>query len=112
MRMTQSVPAWSASCGDGACAIARTLLRASLVTDLIGYAAAVLTTVAFLPQALLTYQTKRADGISLAMYSVFVIGIALWFAYGLLLGKGPIIAANAVTLALASFILGMKIRYG
>ena len=41
-----------------------------------------------------------------------MVGIALWLAYGLLVGKGPIIAANAVTLALSSFILAMKLRYG
>ena len=83
-----------------------------MLTDLIGYAAALLTTLAFLPQAVLTYRTKRADGVSLEMYAVFVVGITLWLAYGLLLGKGPIIAANAVTLALSSFILVMKLRYG
>lgn len=83
-----------------------------LQTDLLGYAAATLTTLAFLPQAILTYRTKRAEGVSLGMYAVFVLGIALWLGYGILVGKGPIIAANAVTLALSSFILGMKIRYG
>lgn len=83
-----------------------------LLTDLLGYAAATLTTIAFLPQAILTYRTKRAEGVSLGMYAVFVVGIALWLGYGILVGKGPIIAANAVTLALSSFILGMKIRYG
>lgn len=83
-----------------------------LLTDLLGYAAATLTTFAFLPQAILTYRSKRAEGVSLGMYAVFVVGIALWLGYGILVGKGPIIAANAVTLALSSFILGMKIRYG
>ena len=81
-------------------------------TDAIGYAAALLTTIAFLPQAVLTYRTKRAEGVSLGMYAVFVVGITLWLVYGLLVGKGPIIAANAVTLALSSFILVMKLRYG
>ena len=83
-----------------------------MLTDLLGYGAATLTTMAFLPQAILTFRTKRAEGVSLGMYAVFVVGIALWLAYGLLVGKGPIIAANAVTLALSSFILAMKLRYG
>lgn len=80
--------------------------------DVIGYAAALLTTVAFLPQAWLTYRTRKADGISLAMYSVFVIGIVLWLVYGLLVGRGPLIVANLITLVLSSFILGMKVKYG
>lgn len=78
----------------------------------VGYCAAALTTVSFLPQAWLTFRTKDVRGVSLGMYSVFTVGIAMWLLYGVLMGAWPIIAANAVTLALASVILGMKIRYG
>ena len=51
-------------------------------------------------------------GISLGMYSAFTLGVALWLLYGLLLGAWPVVLANAVTLALAAGILGMKLRYG
>jgi MtN3 and saliva related transmembrane protein len=51
------------------------------------------------------------QGISLGMYSVFTLGVALWLAYGLMLGAWPIVLANAITLALAASILGMKLRY-
>ncbi|NMM26457.1 MAG: SemiSWEET transporter [Glaciimonas sp.] len=81
-------------------------------SELIGYAAASLTTIAFIPQAWLTWKSRRVDGVSLGMYSIFTLGIALWLAYGLLIGAWPIIAANAVTLPFAAFILWMKIRYG
>lgn len=80
--------------------------------DLIGYCAATLTTLSFVPQAWLTFRTRDVSGISLGMYSVFTLGIALWLLYGWLVGAWPIVAANAVTLALASGILGMKLRYG
>jgi MtN3 and saliva related transmembrane protein len=80
--------------------------------DLIGGTAAALTTVAFVPQAWLTWKTRRADGVSLGMYGIFTSGVALWLAYGLLLGAWPVIAANAVTLGLTLFILGMKLRFG
>ncbi len=80
--------------------------------DWIGYFAAILTTASFVPQAWLTFRTRDVSGISLGMYSVFATGVALWLAYGLLLGAWPIVAANAVTLALALVILTMKIRYG
>jgi MtN3 and saliva related transmembrane protein len=46
------------------------------------------------------------------MYSIFTTGVALWLAYGMIIGAWPVIAANAVTLALALFILGMKLRFG
>jgi MtN3 and saliva related transmembrane protein len=77
--------------------------------DWIGYAAATLTTASFLPQAVLTLRTRDTRGISLAMYSAFTAGVALWLLYGLALGQWPIIVANAVTLALAATILLTKL---
>jgi MtN3 and saliva related transmembrane protein len=80
-------------------------------SELIGYCAAFLTTFSFAPQAWLTFRTRDVRGISLGMYSVFAAGVALWLAYGLMLQAWPIVAANAVTLALALAILAMKLRY-
>lgn len=80
-------------------------------SELIGYLAAILTTCSFVPQAWLTFRTRDVSGISLGMYSVFTTGVALWLVYGLLLGAWPIVAANAVTLALAMAILAMKLRF-
>jgi len=79
--------------------------------ELLGYAAAVLTTVSFVPQAWLTFRTRDVRGISLGMYSVFTLGVALWLGYGLAVGAWPVVAANAVTLVLALSILVMKLRY-
>ena len=79
--------------------------------DLIGYLAATLTTASFVPQALQTFRTKDVSGISLGMYSVFTVGIALWLVYGLVLQAWPIVIANTITLALAASILAMKLRY-
>jgi MtN3 and saliva related transmembrane protein len=75
----------------------------------LGYAAAALTTAAFVPQAWLTLRTRDVRGISLGMYLCFTVGVALWLAYGLALGQWPIVVANAVTLALAASILAVKI---
>ncbi len=77
----------------------------------IGYLAAILTTCSFVPQAWRTYRTRDVSGISLGMYLVFAGGVALWLTYGLLLAAWPIVAANAITLALALAILVMKLRY-
>ena len=81
------------------------------LTDLIGTLAAILTTSSFLPQAWHTFRTKDVSGISLGMYSVFTTGVALWLVYGLLLAAWPVVIANCITLALASAILLMKLRY-
>ena len=80
--------------------------------DLLGYAAATLTTCSFVPQAWLTFRTRDTRGISLGMYSAFTLGVALWLAYGLAMGAWPVVLANAVTLLLALSILLMKLRYG
>ena len=79
--------------------------------ELVGYGAAFLTTLSFVPQAWLTFRSRDVRGISLGMYSVFTVGVALWLLYGLMMGAWPIVLANAVTLALASAILVMKLRY-
>ena len=77
-----------------------------------GYAAAALTTVSFVPQAVHTIRTRETHGISLWMYVLFTVGVACWLGYGLLLGSWPMIVANIVTVALAAIILLLKLRYG
>ena len=80
--------------------------------DLIGSVAAVLTTASFIPQAWHSFKTRDVSGISLGMYSVFTVGVALWLLYGVLLQSWPLMIANSITLLLASAILGMKLRFG
>lgn len=77
--------------------------------DLIGFAAALLTTAAFVPQAAKSWTTRDLSGISLSMYGLFTLGVALWLCYGVLLGSWPIIIANAITLALAGVVLILKL---
>ena len=77
--------------------------------DWVGYLAASLTTLSFVPQAVLTLRTRNVHGISAAMYGAFTLGVALWLAYGWRLGEWPIIIANAVTLLLALTILATKL---
>jgi MtN3 and saliva related transmembrane protein len=77
--------------------------------DALGYLAATLTTASFVPQAWLTFRTRDVSGISLAMYSAFTLGIAMWLAYGVLIRAWPIVIANVVTFVLAAGILTMKL---
>jgi MtN3 and saliva related transmembrane protein len=78
----------------------------------VGWAAAILTTVSFVPQAVKVIQTRDTASISLWMYILFATGIACWLAYGLLIGDVPMTAANAITLILATIILVTKVRNG
>lgn len=78
----------------------------------LGYAAALLTTSSFVPQAVRTVRTRDTRGISLWMYVLFTVGVACWLGYGLVLGAWPVVVANAVTLALSLVILALKLRHG
>lgn len=79
--------------------------------DLIGYVAAFMTTAAFVPQALKSWRTRDLSGVSLSMYSLFTLGVALWLLYGIALQSWPIILANAITLSLAGLVLSLKISH-
>ena len=80
-------------------------------TEIIGTIAAILTTTAFIPQALQVWRTRHTKDISLGMYAMFTTGVALWLAYGILLYSWPIIIANGFTLLLAGTVLGMKLKF-
>lgn len=84
----------------------------SQLIDVLGFVAAALTTLSFVPQALRTVQTRDTKAISFLMYLLFTMGISTWLIYGILLVNWPIIAANSVTLLLALIILTMKIKHG
>ena len=79
--------------------------------DLVGYIAGACTMAAFVPQVVKTLRTRSTRDISLGMYSLMLLGLLLWLVHGLLVGSGPVVAANAVSLVLVVFMLGMKLRY-
>lgn len=81
------------------------------LVDLIGYAAGALTTIAFVPQVIHSWKTRDLSGVSLRMYVLFTGGVALWLAFGIAIASWPIVAANAITLALAGVVLFLKCRH-
>ncbi len=76
--------------------------------EYIGFIAAFLTTVSFVPQAIMVIKTK---GISLGMYSLFVAGVFLWVVYGYVIQDMALLIANIVTFGFASIVLAYKIKY-
>ena len=80
--------------------------------DYSGYAAALCTTTAYVPQVLRVWRTRSTHDISRRMFFVLVTGLALWLAYGFWRGEIPIILANGITLMLASTILFFKLKHG
>lgn len=77
----------------------------------IGLAAGALTTIAFVPQLLKIRATRSGRDVSMRTFLIFSTGVALWLAYGLLIGSLPIVLSNIVTLAVALTIIALKIRY-
>lgn len=77
---------------------------------LVGGLAAFCTTASNVPQLQKCWETGSAGDLSLRMFVILAVGVALWIGYGLLKGDAAIIAANAVTLALLAGILYFKIR--
>lgn len=81
-------------------------------SNLLGLFAGTLTTLAFFPQVIKTWRTRSTADISLAMFSIFSVGLLLWLVYGIQIGSAPIVIANTVTLVLALIIVVLKLRHG
>ena len=83
---------------------------ATPLAEIMGALGASLTTLSFIPQAIRVIRTRETGAISLAMYAMFTAGVTFWGVYGLMTMQWSIIIANAITVSLASLILGMKLR--
>ena len=74
--------------------------------ELIGFAAAFLTTIAFIPQVLQVCKTKSVEGLSFTTYIIFIIGVFSlvysWVKFGKLISM---IAGNFITVILALIII-------
>lgn len=83
----------------------------SLAIETLGFVAAFLTTLSFLPQALRIRRLRSADDVSLTMYLMMVSGQSLWLIYGIVIASPSMIGANVVAMSLVSWVLIMKLRH-
>ena len=81
------------------------------IVDEIGYAAAICTTVAFIPQLVRILRLRSAREISLPTFLLYSIGVLLWLLYGIWDHSGPMIASNSASLLLSASIFILKLRY-
>ena len=86
-------------------------MTGALLIDVVGVGAAVCSMTSFAPQLIKIWKEKDASTVSLRMYLVTVSGFVLWTAYGVMIGKWPIMASNAVCLAMSAAVLALKLRY-
>jgi MtN3 and saliva related transmembrane protein len=81
--------------------------------ELLGYVggvAAVCTTGAFIPQ-ILKIRRQGGGDLSYPMLFVYLTGIVLWLAYGLMLHAAAIIWANAATALLVAIAIVLKMTH-
>ncbi len=81
-----------------------------MTENVIGYIAAAFTTIAYIPQSVKVYKTRKTTDISLGMFSLMTAGVLLWFIYGILISSLPVMIANFITFALSLYIFIMKIK--
>lgn len=79
--------------------------------ELIGFAAAFLTTAAFLPQVYKTWKTKDVSALSLPMLLMFIVGIILWLVYAFYIDSPSMIVANMITIVSSVLLIYFKIKY-
>jgi MtN3 and saliva related transmembrane protein len=80
--------------------------------EYLGYTAAILGALSFLPQLVKVWRFRSVKDISLAMYIIYTTSVILWLAYGIIIKSTPLITAEILTLVLVSAILIMKYMWG
>lgn len=78
--------------------------------EYLGLVASSLGTIAYLPQVVKTWRTRRANDFSLSTLLMLEAGSSFWIYYGVLREAPAIWIGNSVTLALAGFILSVKME--
>lgn len=79
--------------------------------DILGLAAAIITTFTFLPQVIKVWKEKSAKNVSSMMFIIAITNEILWIGYGVLRNDWIIIATNSVLMIMAILILYFKQKF-
>jgi MtN3 and saliva related transmembrane protein len=82
------------------------------VVTIIGFTAGLLTTVSWFPQVVRSWRTRSTRDFSWQYLVVFTTGVVLWTVYGIVRADLAVFLANAVTLCLLLFLIGLKLIEG
>ncbi len=82
------------------------------ITELIGYFAALLAALIFLPQMIQTIRSKDTNGLSLPTFILVSLSNLMWLSYGLLTTDSAIILSQIFLFPMGITILVYKIKYG
>jgi MtN3 and saliva related transmembrane protein len=81
-----------------------------ITSNIIGILAALLTTVANVPQVIKCVRTGESADLSLKMLITLALGLLLWLSYGVMRSDFIIAAANGTSLCLVGLLLSFKWR--
>ncbi len=81
-----------------------------LVT-IIGYFAAILGTICWVPQMFKTWVSRETKNLSLWANLLMLANLSLWLSYGILLAAWPLIIANLISILLVGSIVTAKLIY-
>lgn len=84
------------------------LWNIAVYQELLGFIAAILNTISFLPPLIRIWRFSSVKDILTSMYVIYTFSIILWLIYGIVIKSGPLILAEILTLILVSIILAMK----
>lgn len=77
----------------------------------IGYAAAMLGTICWIPQAMQVWRTRDTRSLSLSAQVLFLATVTLWLAYGVMIMDWPLILANIVSVSAMIAIVSAKLKF-
>lgn len=77
--------------------------------SILGFTAALFTTICNIPQAVKIIRTRQTKDISALSYLALFIGLVLWVIYGFFRNDWPLIIANAISALIAGTVLTLKL---
>ena len=83
----------------------------SPLLETLGFVAAILTTMSFLPQALRIRRLGTAGDVSLVMYLMMFFGQGLWLTYGFVIASPSMVLANVISMSFVAWVILMKLQY-
>ena len=83
----------------------------NIITEIIGYLAAIIGTSLMLPQVIKSLRTKKVDDISFVMLIFYFLNCFLWLTYGILISSTPLIVGNLIAFVISIIQIMIKLKY-
>lgn len=80
--------------------------------ELIGFVAGSITLGAHIPQIIKSKRSKKTHDISLPLYAVLWVAMALWIIYGYVNDALAVFVMNSIAICLVSYMIYLKLKYG